>query len=38
MILGVVATTEMKIEYNSGAAEDADDVDTTYTLKLGYAW
>ncbi len=38
MILGVVATTEMKVEYNSGAADGADDVDTTYTLKLGYAW
>jgi len=38
MILGIVATTEMKVEYNSGAADDADDIDTTYTLKLGYAW
>ncbi|MFQ5644875.1 MAG: YdiY family protein [Thiogranum sp.] len=38
MILGVVATTEMKVEYNSGAADDADDLDTTYSLKLGYAW
>ena len=38
MILGIVASTEMKVEYNSGAAEDADDIDTTYTLKLGYAW
>jgi len=38
LVLGIVTSTEMKVEYNSGAAEDADDLDTTYTLKLGYAW
>ncbi|GMQ88020.1 MAG: hypothetical protein BMS9Abin08_1237 [Gammaproteobacteria bacterium] len=38
LILGVVASTEMQVEYNSGAAKNADEVDTTYSLKLGYAW
>jgi putative salt-induced outer membrane protein YdiY len=38
LVLGVVVSTEMKIEYDSGAAEQAGDVDTKYTLKLGYAW
>ncbi|VAW82147.1 hypothetical protein MNBD_GAMMA13-814 [hydrothermal vent metagenome] len=38
MILGVVASTEMRIAYNSGAANNADEIDTAYTLKLGYAW
>lgn len=38
LILGLVASTEMKVEYDSGAAPDADEVDTTYTLKLGYQW
>ena len=33
-----VASTEMQVEYDSGSAEDADDMDTTYTLKLGYQW
>ena len=38
LVLGIVASTEMQVEYDSGAAKDADDLDTTYTLKLGYAW
>jgi putative salt-induced outer membrane protein YdiY len=38
LILGVVTSTEVKVEYNSGAAEGADEVDTTYSLKLGYQW
>ncbi|HED19039.1 MAG TPA: DUF481 domain-containing protein [Gammaproteobacteria bacterium] len=38
LVLGIVTSTEMKVEYNSGAAKGADDLDTTYTLKLGYAW
>jgi hypothetical protein len=38
LILGLVASTELKIEYDSGAAPDADDLDTTFTLKLGYQW
>jgi putative salt-induced outer membrane protein YdiY len=38
LILGLVASTEIKVEYDSGAADDADETDTTYTLKLGYQW
>jgi putative salt-induced outer membrane protein YdiY len=38
LILGLVASTEMKVNYDSAAAEDADEVDTTYSLKLGYQW
>ena len=38
LVLGLVASTEMQVEYDSGAADEADDLDTTYTLKLGYAW
>jgi len=38
LILGLVASTEVKVEYDSGAAEGADDTDTTYSLKLGYQW
>jgi hypothetical protein len=38
LILGLVASTEIKVEYDSAAAPDADEVDTTYTLKLGYQW
>jgi putative salt-induced outer membrane protein YdiY len=35
---GLVTSTEMQVEYDSGAAENKDDVDTTYTLKIGYQW
>lgn len=38
LILGLVASTELKVEYDSGSAANADDLDTTYTLKLGYQW
>ena len=38
LVLGFVASTEMQVEYDSGAADEADDLDTTYSLKLGYAW
>ncbi|MEA3244064.1 MAG: DUF481 domain-containing protein [Pseudomonadota bacterium] len=38
LVWRLVASTEMQVEYDSGAVEDKDDVDTTYTLKLGYAW
>ncbi len=38
LILGLVASTELKVEYDSGSAAEADDLDTTYTLKLGYQW
>jgi len=36
LVFGVIASTEMKIEYNTRAAEDADELDTTFSLKLGY--
>ncbi len=35
---GIVATTEFKLEIDTGAAEDASEYDSTYTLKLGYQW
>lgn len=38
LALGLVASTEIKLEYDSGAAKGADDLDTTYNLKLGYHW
>ncbi|UCC55663.1 MAG: DUF481 domain-containing protein [Gammaproteobacteria bacterium] len=38
LVLGFVVSTEMQIEYDSGAPSDVDEVDTTYTLKLGYTW
>ena len=33
-----IASTEMQVEYDSGAADGKDDTDTTYTLKIGYQW
>lgn len=38
LLYGVVVSTEMQTEYDSGSAKDADDLDTTYYLKIGYAW
>lgn len=38
LVLGLVATTEVKVEYDGGAARGADSLDTTYSLKLGYQW
>jgi len=38
LVLGFVASTEMQVEYDSGVANEVDDLDTTYSLKLGYAW
>jgi len=38
LVYGVVISTEMRIEYNSRAVGDADELDTKYTLKLGYTW
>jgi putative salt-induced outer membrane protein YdiY len=35
---GIVASTEIKIEYDGGAQEDVDKTDTTYSVKLGYRW
>lgn len=36
--MGLVTSTEMQLEYDSGAAKDAEELDTTFRLKLGYAW
>ena len=38
LIWRFVASTELQVEYDSGSAEDADDMDTTYSLKIGYQW
>jgi putative salt-induced outer membrane protein YdiY len=38
LVLGFVASTEVQVEYDKGAPGDVDEVDTTYSLKLGYAW
>jgi putative salt-induced outer membrane protein YdiY len=38
LVWRLVASTELQIEYDGGAAETADDLDTTYTLKIGYQW
>jgi len=35
---GIVATTEVLIEYDGGAPDGVDDTDTTYNIKLGYQW
>ena len=38
LVYGFVASTELQTEYDGDAAENADDFDTTYLLKLGYEW
>jgi putative salt-induced outer membrane protein YdiY len=38
LVLGLVASTEIKVDYDSGAAKNTDKTDTTYALKLGYQW
>ena len=35
---GIVATTEVLLEYDGGANEGVDETDTTYNVKLGYQW
>ena len=35
---GIVATTEVLLEYDGGAPDGVDNTDTTYNLKLGYQW
>jgi putative salt-induced outer membrane protein YdiY len=35
---GVVASTEIKVEYDGGAQQGVDKTDTTYSVKLGYEW
>ena len=38
LIWRFVASTELQVEYDGGAAESADDTDTTFSLKIGYQW
>ena len=38
LYLGLIASTEVKVDYDSGAAKGADEIDTTYRIKLGYQW
>ena len=35
---GLIASTEMQVEYDSDPASDADTTDTTFRFKLGYRW
>jgi putative salt-induced outer membrane protein YdiY len=35
---GIVAATEVLLEYDGGANEGVDKTDTTYNVKLGYQW
>ena len=38
LVLGLVASTELKYSYDNGAPDGVDKTDTTYSLKLGYSW
>ena len=38
LILGFETSFEVKYEYDGGPEEDIEKLDTTYNLKLGYAW
>ena len=38
LVYGFVASTELQTEYDGDAAENADDLYTTFLLKLGYEW
>jgi len=38
LVYGFVASTELQTEYDGGAKQNVDSLDTTYLLKLGYAW
>ncbi len=38
LVLGLVASTELKLRYDGSAADSASKTDTTYSLKLGYQW
>lgn len=35
---GIVASTEVLLEYDGGAPDGVDETDTTYNVKLGYQW
>lgn len=38
LLMGIVASTEVKVEYDGGAADGAEEYDTTFSVKLGYGW
>lgn len=38
LVLGLVASTELKVRYDGSAAATASKTDTTYSVKLGYQW
>jgi putative salt-induced outer membrane protein YdiY len=38
LVLGLVATTELKLSYDGSVPSSASKTDTTYSLKLGYSW
>lgn len=38
LVLGLVASTELKFSYDGSVPSTASKTDTTYSLKLGYAW
>ncbi|MGV6825589.1 MAG: DUF481 domain-containing protein [bacterium] len=38
LVSGLVASAEIKLEYDSEPASDKDELDTTYKFKLGYHW
>jgi len=38
LLLGLVASTEIRTEYDNAPADDVDRLDTTYRVKLGYQW
>ena len=38
LVYGLIASTELKVEYDGGAADNTDDTDTTFLLKMGYGW
>lgn len=38
LFAGIIGSGEIQVEYDSGAPDNVDSKDTTYRLKLGYAW
>jgi hypothetical protein len=38
LIYGLQTAVEIKLEYDGGAVDDVDDLDQTYSFKLGYSW
>jgi hypothetical protein len=38
VIYGIKTTLEARYEYDGGAADDIDTLDSTYRFKLGYSW